>query len=767
MALPRRAWLGILAFAALLLTAPGADAQAQGRSGPLVELLGGSHYQLQPAKTIVLSVPIRMGRGVRMGRLRLVVVNISRDDQADASLTEAFDAELKPGPRRLAPVLRISAADPPQLEQGTYLIRLSVLSRDRPRRRQTLRLTVLVPAAQLRQPKPQTITAKVWWPWETAEETRTLTLRETGRRSWLGSIRSIRGDTGSESDEWLVIEPPGEVARADSAPVTMTLGGKYPTGDTTGTFEVDSPQLAAPVTVEYTITKQLEWVWIAALALGGALLGTFTRVIAVRYAERAKARERAEMVDADLGRRLEKSDLDQTLREDLQDLRAALQREIAGERDGATLLKAVKDVETERTAALERDVQRTEDARTMRSRWEEIFGVEWHVPKATQDRLDEARQPFGRAAAALAQRNTKQAIAECEEIDRLLAPKQLLATARAWRQTTARFADATEHLPFPAGGKSQLDTARTELVQRLEYERVGNGPDADTWVVLSELDTAVRARQDFVATATQLVVDAIDKAANAAGRPAPSPVMTAARAAVLSARNEAGPSNALEPVTEQLNAALLALRGEILARSQQADEKVGKEVEQALTENRYVEASRLAPRLEPAARPPQAVGPAAEASTEPSSAGEPAGETDWSSSADWGATSWDSTSGWGSGWDERTGGKVSRAFGVVWRWLATAARWTRAQIGRLWRRLKPKAIRFVQVMVTAVLVTVAALVLFRSTWVGTADQMVAVFLWGYGVNLSADALVTIASKSTPGAGTSTGVTTTATELQRT
>ena len=72
-------------------------------------------------------------------------------------------------------------------------MRLSILSKSRPRRRQALRLTVIVPAAQLRQPEPQTITAKVLFPWDTAKERRTLPLKETGLKSWVGTVQTIPG----------------------------------------------------------------------------------------------------------------------------------------------------------------------------------------------------------------------------------------------------------------------------------------------------------------------------------------------------------------------------------------------------------------------------------------------------------------------------------------------------------------------------------------------------------------------------------------------
>jgi hypothetical protein len=737
----------LLVVMVLALFAPTADAQTSTRqdTAPLVQLPRGSAYELRPtADPIAIAIPLRPTAGVRLRDLQLVVLDATHDAQTDAALDDVFALRFALGGGR-TPLLKLRAADPQGLEQGTYTLLLSIISSRAPRRTQRVPLTVVVPAAELRQPKPQSATSTVWLPWQHAQASRTLTLTETGNRSWVAGMTMIGGDTGTAADDWLSLGRLASVPRSGSRELELMLKGDFPVGDTKGSFELSAPQLATPLTVEYTLTKRLQPAWIVLLALLGAGLGTFTRGIAVRYGARAKALEHADALLGDLKRRIAKI-ADPQLKADFQEQADTLARAATKEQDGAILSQRVEDTQKALAVALDRHTARIAHVQQQISNWHAIIDVEWRVPADVRKRLESAGRRLRAAEDAVAGDDATKAAKQLAAIDEHLATVALRAATWQWRADTRAFALPFEKLGLPADSASHLLARSKALLEALDDPDIWSVSDASPSTVLMGLDKVAQLRQELMATTTRDVATAIRETA---GAPDLSPAALARLDTCAKALHAALPATVDDSPADLLGAldqALEALRAAIaeLARSATDVERAA-DIGRALDAHRYAEATRHSVEAPSPAAEVESAGTEqrtsisgqvaailmaagtsmASAALERSSRSHEEPGAEPSPDADGASSKAPATHG-------------QSALAKLGTWLRSTWRWT---VGAL--------VWFAQTSTTAILVAIAALVLFRGTWAGTFDQIVAVFLWGYGLNLTADALVALATKSPP------------------
>jgi len=688
--------LGLALLLLALSTCPDAGARTGERT---IELPRGRIYRLLPsAMPVALTIPLRLRANIKLSNLRAVVVGTARDTHADDALDDTFLVGFRRGPRR-APLLTLRAANPRTLEQGTYVLQLSVYSTRGPLVTQRIPLTVVVPAAVLRQPQPQVVTSTVWFPWNDVHARRKLALQEIGRRSWVADVVTVDGDTGRATDELVEVGGVNSVPRSGVTLGYVSFTGDYPMGDTRGSFELGASQLAAPMTVTYTLTKRLQPAWIVVLALIGALLGTLTRVTVVEYSARRKARDEAMARLAELREAIERT-ADQQLRRALEQQSGKLARGLAVEHDGETLLRTIADVEAELRLAREDHQTRSEHARAQLSEWRRVLKDERDVPEAIIRRLDDARRCRDAATQALDDHeDVATASRALGELAELLNPGDLRAAAAQWRDETRDFARWTERrlslLP-PEIDSRELITRREALIAALDDQLVWTAPHTTTQEILNALPKVGPLRRDLAEQASEDVKAALDAAAEEAGAGAAKRRLAERSAAIDEALAAWLATRRIDASLDELERALDA--GIAAVRRTRGTPAAG----------------RAASR--PAAVAPIVLAPAAAASTGASAA--PAASP-LVPPAPWGKTSW-----------------IPKA----WAWLKKAARKVR-------RRGTDAFMWSVRACSTMILVAIAALVLFRGTWVGTFDQIVAVFLWGYGLNLSATTLFDIATRS--------------------
>ena len=197
--------------------------------------------------------------------------------------------------------------------------------------------------------------------------------------------------------------------------------------------------------------------------------------------------------------------------------------------------------------------------------------------------------------------------------------------------------------------------------------------------------------------------------------------MRARLAALDRAYTDASSGASLDPVITELNRTFAALRSAIGERANSGDKELKGKVKEELDGRRYREAARLSATAELVVPDAAVVGERVPAAPALSHAVE--SRVAASKPADQAfTTDWDSTSeGWltdGGGWGSDPG--------TTWSTSSTkwCMRWTKfkAWLRRFWRGVVRGWMWFARTFATSILVAVAALVLFRGTWVGPAPE---------------------------------------------
>ena len=290
---------------ALLLASAGSAAAAT----PLVSLVRGTEHEIRDAGSrATVVVPIDPARRVDVTKVTAAVVSVALGTREDRALAAAVTPRLvaASGGRstRLELTLDTDVASAP----GIYAV---VVDLHRGGRRQRLSLKLDHVAATLQAPRPVVVerTGGFLGLWEADTNVRALRLKETSKKTRLGplTVEQVDGPTGATPANGTIDFDAVELAPGNKTALSPILAGDFPRGTSTGTLEVDAPQLASAVTVSYEVRDTLHRGWlVVAIALGIAL-GYLTRVGLKRLIDRAQARGRGwaqlDAIDAELGRR--------------------------------------------------------------------------------------------------------------------------------------------------------------------------------------------------------------------------------------------------------------------------------------------------------------------------------------------------------------------------------------------------------------------------------------------------------------------------------
>jgi len=103
---------------------------------------------------------------------------------------------------------------------------------------------------------------------------------------------SLRDATGKPITSLVTFDSGWTVQNGRSAIIPLTINGQLPLGTVSGTFEINAPQLAAPVQFNMNfVSKRSGW-WIIWLIIAGLFLGMFTRVFLTGLLDTKNARLR-------------------------------------------------------------------------------------------------------------------------------------------------------------------------------------------------------------------------------------------------------------------------------------------------------------------------------------------------------------------------------------------------------------------------------------------------------------------------------------------
>ncbi|HYO64771.1 MAG TPA: hypothetical protein VEU33_01705, partial [Archangium sp.] len=391
-------------------------------------------------------------------------IDVGLGDWHDNALREAFTATLSESSPGQHPgiSLKVELAKLPQ--PGTYDVQLSLRQGQE---QQFLKLQVLVPEARLRaQAAP--LVERVIGLFNGVEDTPGLfTLSETSGRSRVTNLSiqpltaavsgdttltgHLRFDTAPGSPPVPVVIPPG-----GSADIPYAVFGDFPVGTAKGSVELLSPQLQTPLTVTYEVRTRRTVLWVPLLLVLSLLTGYLLRTWLKYQVELNEKRVAAGALRLKLEdeRRLRPDPLYLASLAEVDAPLAQLQT-----LDVKGLSEQLPKAEQKFEAARAEFDKRQAETQARLAEAEQLLSVAWSVHPSLQETLGKTREALG-ASRRLLESNAV-AAADQELKGQLASLSQALREKlRAWRRSVdtqlARFDDAP--LPLREEDQKTLST---------------------------------------------------------------------------------------------------------------------------------------------------------------------------------------------------------------------------------------------------------------------------------------------------------------------
>ncbi|HVF04279.1 MAG TPA: hypothetical protein VNA20_05525 [Frankiaceae bacterium] len=265
----------------------------------LVTLPGGATANLPPQPAASVTFPVQLAANVK-GVPSVKTVRLRRDsvDMSATSVRAMYDAAI--------PAIVLTIVREPDLARASayeVTVRLTLDTRA-----QLVTLTLTRPAATLTVPTKVSVLRTQWFPelpklrgepsWlhDVTEKTPVLTVKP-GRDSRIDAITTRQVET---AEGRVTVTQPSSIAPGTPADLTYDLQGDFPLGTVTRTVEIDAPQLATPLTVQFEITTRRDKALIWVLILLGILSGLATRGLGPKLWGIARTRRRANTLRARL-----------------------------------------------------------------------------------------------------------------------------------------------------------------------------------------------------------------------------------------------------------------------------------------------------------------------------------------------------------------------------------------------------------------------------------------------------------------------------------
>jgi hypothetical protein len=702
-----------------LLLGVAAPAAGQTTTTPWLTLPRGTDYTLPAAgASTTLRIPVRRSATVDWQSVRVVVTDVNNGGRSEGWMMDAA-GKLDKSPANAAggPALLLPVAPDAFREAGTYLVEVEATAG---RQTQRLQLRFTRPAAQVTA-APIQLRRSVGFG------------RSVG--AWADSVL-VRETSGTASIVQLTPRPPlfavpgGATLRFSSAPVRIAAGGttripfqvdgQLPLGITTGTMQLASPQMSAPVDVPVTIrTQRPEWTLFAAIALG-LVVGWLARNYLVRSIERGRLRLQADDVLVQMDEhRTAHADADFRTQVD------ALADPLHHARDRgspAALTAAITTADTGLRTALEGLAARLAAARDRAAALARLVRTEWDLPSPAAAAFHRARAAVAAAEADLARHDAAGAGR------RLTGAEDTLKTAigdvvAKWPLQAANTLDELAELPpgLKEGAATWIEALRTDVGQVVQPE----ADDLETLRPMLGVIHRARTREaqlaaalaEWVGAMGARVIDALqdgtpDAAALAAFR---AELQAFDRAATGPDRNP-DPDQALQalalhglPAVEEAFRTVIAVHAPAAAAS---------EVKTLLDERRYVEAAtRAAVSVEGSVLNEDGEAP-----------GDAAPETDGAEVPDVAAPA-----------TPAAGGVPLPTIGVPQR-----VRLHRVRVW--WQLLLDQALLS---LIVAAAIALTGYYLYAADFVGTGRELLTIFLWAFGLDVGIETLVAQSARLAP------------------
>ncbi|AKI98666.1 hypothetical protein ATI61_10663 [Archangium gephyra] len=438
----------------------------------LVQLPAGQVYSVKvdaDVRTLWIALTAPAGgtlNGLDVGQKP---IDVGLGDWHDNALREAFTATLSESSPGQHPgiALKVELAQLPQ--PGTYDVQLSL---KQGQEQQFLKLQVVVPEAKLRE-QAAPLMERVIYPFFGVKDTPGLfTLSETSGRSRVTNLSiqpvtaatsgettltgHLRFDTASGNPPVPVVIPPGGAAN-----IPYSVSGDFPVGTAKGSVELRSPQLQTPLTVTYEVRTRRTVLWVPILLLLGLLTGYLLRTWLKYQVELNEKRVAAESLRLKLEeeRRLRPDPLYLASLAEVDAPLAQLQT-----LDVKGLSEQLPQAEQKFEAARAEFNKRQAETQARLTEAEQLLSIAWSLPPSVQETLGKAREALG-ASRKLLESNS--VVAADQELKSQLASlaQRLREKLRAWRRSVdgqlARFDDAP--LPLREQDQKTLSTQMEHL----------------------------------------------------------------------------------------------------------------------------------------------------------------------------------------------------------------------------------------------------------------------------------------------------------------
>ncbi|HEX5751181.1 MAG TPA: hypothetical protein VFZ09_33465 [Archangium sp.] len=438
----------------------------------LVELPAGRVYSVKvdaDARTLWIALAPPAGGTLEGLDIGEKPIDVGLGDWHDNALREAFTATLSESAPGQHPGISLTVELAKLPQPGTYDVQLSLRQGQE---QQYLKLQVLVPEARLRaQATP--LMERVIGLFNRHQDTPGLfTLSETSGRSRVTHLSiqpvtaatsgdttltgSLSFDTARGTPPVPVVIPPG-----GSADISYKVSGDFPVGTAKGTVELLSPQLQTPLTVTYEVRTRRTVLWVPLLLVLGLLTGYLLRTWLKYQVELNEKRVEAEALRLKL-------DEERRLRPDplylksLEEVGAPLAQ--LRTLDVKGLSEQLPQVEQQFEAARAEFDRRQAETEARLTEAEQLLSIAWSLPPSTQETLGKAREALAASRKWLESHSVAAADQELESQLALLA-QALREKLRTWRGAVdtqlARFDDA----PLPLRQEDQK--ALSEQIEHL------------------------------------------------------------------------------------------------------------------------------------------------------------------------------------------------------------------------------------------------------------------------------------------------------------
>jgi hypothetical protein len=274
----------------------------------IVKIEGATQYEITNLEDeFKIRVPLTLQAGVKGVTPSMVSVGLGKRN--DDALRQLFKPEMEASATNdsTTAVLLIKAS-PKQLEQGTYtlVINLTSTGTEVPPKHQFVKFDISLPEAKLAPFEPVEIEQELYFfdwlkrfcGWLKPGGDPTLPLTEiSGHKTRLNDIRinqtEIEVGTNEPTHQVVTFAPVPGIAPTDTARSAISLSGPFPLGKTKGKALITSPQLSAPIPISFEVNAHWWKGFIIPIITLGLILGFVARVWAKQRIELQEARLKA------------------------------------------------------------------------------------------------------------------------------------------------------------------------------------------------------------------------------------------------------------------------------------------------------------------------------------------------------------------------------------------------------------------------------------------------------------------------------------------